>query len=315
MFDYDDINLIPNKCIVKSRSECDTAIKIGNHWFKMPIVPANMEAVIDEKLATKLALNNQFYIMHRFNTDNLKFIHDMKSAELVSSVSIGVSDADFQFIETIHLSPEMRPDFITIDIAHGHSDRVERMIKTIKDNGIESFVIAGNVSSPDACYEMSRIWNADMLKVGIGPGSACTTWNATGFGSRNMQAYFVKECAESASVPIIADGGIKHHGDIAKSLVLGASVVMIGGMLSGFLDSPGTMVEHEGQFFREFWGSASEFQSNKKDRIEGKKYLVELKNRTVLDEYVKIKESLQSAISYAGGKDLSAFSNVEFVTR
>jgi GMP reductase len=144
--------------------------------------------------------------------------------------------------------------------------------------------------------------------------SACTTWNATGFGSRNKQGYFIKECASASSDKmLIADGGIKHHGDIAKALVLGADLVMIGGLLSGFADSPGAVVEHDNKKFKEFWGSASAFQSNKTSRIEGKKYLVELKNRSILHEYTSIKESLQSAISYAGGKDLSAFLSVKYV--
>lgn len=143
--------------------------------------------------------------------------------------------------------------------------------------------------------------------------SACTTWNSTGFGSRNMQAYFVKECALHCKALVIADGGIKHHGDISKALVMGADVVMIGGMLAGFIDSPGEIVEHDNKRFKEFWGSASEFQGNKKNRIEGKKYLVELKNEILLQEYQKITESLQSAISYAGGKNLTDFMTVEYV--
>lgn len=314
MFDYDDINLIPNKCVINSRSECDTSKKIGKKKFKLPIVPANMEAVIDENLALKLALNDYFYIMHRFNVNATQFISNMKNVGAFASISIGVSDSDFEFIDSVRKNNDLQPEYITIDIAHGHAIRMEKMLKKIKDSGLKSFIIAGNVSSTEACSDLEE-WGADGIKVGIGPGSACTTWNSTGFGSRNMQAYFVKECALHSKALIIADGGIKHHGDISKSLVMGADVVMIGGMLAGFMDSPGEIVEHNGKRFKEFWGSASEFQSNKKNRIEGKKYLVELKNEVVLQEYQKITESLQSAISYAGGKDLTDFMTVEYVTK
>lgn len=313
MFDFDDINLIPNKCIVNSRSECDTSIKIGPRSFDLPIMPANMEAVIDEDVAIKLALHNQFYVMHRFNVNNIQFINMMHEARLFASISIGINDKDFELIRTLKAS-NISPEYITIDIAHGHSVKMEQMLKTIKDVGLDSYLIAGNVASPEAVYDLQD-WGADGIKVGIGPGSACTTWNATGFGSRNKQAYFIKECSAAikANKMLIADGGIKHHGDIAKALTLGADLVMIGGMLSGFADSPGAVVEHDNKKFKEFWGSASEFQSNKKSRIEGKKYLVELKNRSILHEYTSIKESLQSAISYAGGKDLSSFLLVKYV--
>jgi len=310
-FDFNDINLIPNKCVVDSRSECDTSITVGKRTFKLPIMPANMEAVIDEDLAIKLAMFNQFYVMHRFKVDNVKFIQTMQEAGLFSSISIGINDADFELIKTLQRI-NLKPDYITVDIAHGYALKMEKMLKTLKDSSLDSFVIAGNISTPEAAFELGE-WGADAIKVGIGPGSACTTWNATGFGSRHMQAYFIQECAKYCKKMLIADGGITHHGDIAKALTLGADMVMIGGMLSGFTDSPGSVVEHGNQKFKEFWGSASEFQSNKTSRIEGKKYLIELKNRSVLQEYERITESLQSAISYAGGKDLSAFLKVKFV--
>lgn len=144
--------------------------------------------------------------------------------------------------------------------------------------------------------------------------SACTTYPATGFGSRNCQASVVLECSSVSKVPIIADGGIKEPGDISKSLVMGASMVMIGGMLSGYDDSPGHKIFIDGKYFKEFWGSASQHQSNKTNRIEGKKILVEYKDRSLLDGYQYLKECLQSAISYGGGKDLSCFNSVKWIT-
>lgn len=169
MFDYDDINLIPNKCVINSRSECDTSKKIGKKKFKLPIVPANMEAVIDEKLALKLAINDYFYIMHRFNINAIEFITNMKNLGTFASISIGVSDADFKFIDQIKEAKDLQPEYITIDIAHGHAIKMEKMIKKIKDSDIKSFTIAGNVSSPEACGDLED-WGADGIKVGIGPG-------------------------------------------------------------------------------------------------------------------------------------------------
>jgi len=211
-------------------------------------------------------------------------------------------------------SNKIRPDFVTIDIAHGHSIKMEAMLKWIhKTFPNPPFIIAGNVSTAEGVKDLEK-WGADAIKVGIGPGSACTTYNATGFGSRKAQASVIAECAKARiNCHIIADGGIKDPGDIAKSLVLGAHMVMIGGMFSSLTDSPGSVVTgHDGQLYKEFWGSASAFQSGKNNRIEGTKKLLPLKSRSILEEMQHLQECLQSAISYAGGEDLDAFKQVEY---
>ena len=116
----------------------------------------------------------------------------------------------------------------------------------------------------------------------------------------------------SYKTPIIADGGIKVPADIAKSIVLGATMVMVGGMMSGFKDSPGNLIDLNGMKKKEFWGSASQFQSNKTNRIEGTKILVEYKDKSILDEMVYLQECLQSSISYGGGNSLSSLKNVKW---
>ena len=263
MFDYNDINLIPRMCVVKSRNECDTSFRFGNLYFRLPVVPANMECVINEELAVKLAQHHYFYIMHRFNVDVVGFCKKMISENLFTSISLGVNSDSYSDIDRLTLN-SIYPDYITIDIAHGHSIKMKEIIHYIKNTLPKSFIIAGNVSTPEAVIDLEA-WGADAIKVGIGPGSACTTYNATGFGSRGAQASIIKECAKVVKKAfIIADGGISHHGDIAKSLVLGASMVMIGGMFSGLSDSPGSIVQgNDGQTYKEFWGSASAYQSNK----------------------------------------------------
>jgi GMP reductase len=141
--------------------------------------------------------------------------------------------------------------------------------------------------------------------------SACTTWPATGFGSKNCQASTILDCSKYY-IPIIADGGIRVPADIAKSMVLGATMVMVGGMMSGFKDSPGSLIDVNGIKKKEFWGSASQFQSGKSNRIEGTKYLIDFKDRSILDEMSYLKECLQSSISYGGGKDLKSLKNVKW---
>jgi len=317
-FDFSDINLIPRKCIVKSRSECDTTFNLGEFTFFLPVVPANMECVINEDIAIKLSRKGYFYIYHRFG-NTVAFAMRMKKEGLPISISIGVNKEAYDIINYLYKNGIV-PDFITIDIAHGHCVKMEGILgwlHTIYNNrqDIERpFLIAGNVSTAEAVRDLES-WGADAIKVGIGPGSACTTYNATGFGSRGCQASVIQECAAARkkNTRIIADGGIQHHGDIAKALVLGADIVMVGGMFSGLTDSPGAIVKGvDGHNYKEFWGSASAFQSGKNGRIEGKKNLIPLKDHSIFDELSGIRESLQSAISYGGGKNLSCFKDVTY---
>jgi GMP reductase len=312
-FDYQDINLIPRLCIVNSRSECDTRVKLGSHVFNMPVVPANMECVINSEIAIKLSMAGYFYIYHRFNTDILNFALAMKNLGLLLSISVGVNQDDYETL-TILKNESCVPDFITIDIAHGHSLKMQAMIKWIAENLPTVFIIAGNVSTAEASKDLES-WGAHAIKVGIGPGSACTTYNATGFGSRHIQASVIQECASAVTTAqIIADGGIKDPGDIAKSLVLGADMVMVGGMFSALTDSPGSTVRgSDGQLYKEFWGSASAFQNGKSNRIEGTKKLLPLKNNDTIQEMTYLKECLQSAISYGGGNNLLVFNDVKYV--
>lgn len=133
VFDYEDIQLIPNKCIVNSRSECDTTVQLGKFSFKMPVVPANMQTIIDESIAEFLAENGYFYIMHRFYEDQrIPFIKKMQSRGLFTSISVGVKGYEYDFVKQL-AEEKLNPDYITIDIAHGHSDPVINMIKHIKN--------------------------------------------------------------------------------------------------------------------------------------------------------------------------------------
>ncbi|TGB01953.1 GMP reductase [Halobacillus salinus] len=311
VFDYEDIQLIPAKCIVNSRSECDTTTTLGKHSFKLPVVPANMQTILDENVARFLAEEGYFYIMHRFEPETRKrFINDMKQNELISSISVGVKDEEYGFIEELK-NEGLNPDYITIDIAHGHSQAVIDMIQHIKQNLPETFVIAGNVGTPEAVRELENA-GADATKVGIGPGKVCITKLKTGFGTGGWQLAAVRWCAKAASKPVIADGGIRTHGDIAKSIRFGATMVMIGSLFAGHEESPGELIEEEGQKFKEYFGSASEYQKGERKNVEGKKMIVPYKG-SLKDTLVEMQQDLQSAISYAGGTNLDAIRHVDYV--
>ena len=311
VFDYEDIQLIPNKCIVDSRSECDTSIKFGPKTFKIPVVPANMQTIIDEKLAEKLAANDYFYVMHRFETETrIGFIKDMNQKGLFTSISVGIKPDEFKFIDSL-VAEKLTPDYITIDVAHGHSDRVIEMIKYIKKNLPGSFLIAGNVGTPEGIRELENA-GADATKVGIGPGKVCITKLKTGFGTGGWQLAAIRLCAKAASKPIIADGGVRNDGDIAKSIRFGADMVMIGSLLAGHKESPGKVIEKDGQKYKAYYGSASQYQKGEYKNVEGKRMLIPYKG-DIMDTLNEMKQDLQSSISYAGGKDLKSLRKVDYV--
>ena len=295
---------------MQSRSECDTSVTLGQHSFRLPVVPANMKTVVNESICEWLANNGYFYVMHRFDLDNVQFVKDCKAKNMFASISLGVKQADYDTVAQL-LAVDLVPDFITIDIAHGHSDNVQRMIAHLKEKMPSAFVIAGNVGTPEAIIDLEN-WGADATKVGIGPGKVCITKLKTGFGTGGWQLSALKWCARVATKPIIADGGIREHGDIAKSIRFGASMVMIGSMLAGHEESPGQTVEVDGKLYKEYYGSASDFNKGEYKHVEGKRILEPIKGQ-LQNTMREMQEDLQSSISYAGGTQLLDIRKVNYV--
>jgi len=310
IFDYDNILLLPRRCRVESRSECDPAVEFGGRRFRLPVVPANMRTVIDASIAEFLAREGCFYVMHRFDLDSVAFAERMRAQGLLVSISSGVRPADHAVIDRLAASG-CGADYVTIDIAHGHADSVRRTIEHIKTRLPQAFVIAGNVGTPEAVIDLEN-WGADATKVGIGPGKVCITRLKTGFGTGGWQLSALKWCARVATRPIIADGGIRHHGDIAKSVRFGAAMVMIGSLFAGHEESPGTTVEVDGRLYKEYYGSASDFNKGEYRHVEGKRILEPIKGR-LADTLREMREDLQSSISYAGGRVLADLRRVNYV--
>lgn len=311
VFDFEDVQMIPNKSIVQSRSECDTSIKFGPREFKIPVVPANMQTVMNEELAVWFAENDYFYIMHRFDEEGrIPFVKMMHEKGLFASISVGIKDYEYDFVRQL-AEEKIVPEYITIDVAHGHSEYVIDMIRFVKEYLPETFLIAGNVGTPEAVRELENA-GADATKVGVGPGRVCITKLKTGFGTGGWQLAAVRACAKAATKPIIADGGIRHNGDIAKAVRFGASMLMIGSLFAAHEESPGKSREIDGKMYKEYFGSASEHQKGEHKNVEGKIEMIRARGK-LIDTLVEMQQDLQSAISYAGGNKLEAIRHVDYV--
>ena len=310
IFDYDNILLLPRKCRVESRSECDAGVVLGGRRFRLPVVPANMKTVVDETISLWLAKNGYFYVMHRFDLDNVAFVERMHAQGVFASISLGVKQPDYDTVDAL-AAANLVPEYVTIDIAHGHADSVKNMIAFLKTKLPQAFVIAGNVGTPEAVIDLEN-WGADATKVGIGPGKVCITRMKTGFGTGGWQLSALKWCARVATKPIVADGGIREHGDIAKSVRFGATMVMVGSMLAGHEESPGQTVEEGGRLYKEYYGSASDFNKGEYRHVEGKRILEPVKGK-LADTLREMEEDIQSSISYAGGRKLLDLRKVNYV--
>jgi GMP reductase len=323
---YDNINLIPKYSKLESRSLADTSVDLCGWKFKLPCLPANMQDVINVDIAKFLSENGYFYIYHRFGKspkgtdifiDNnlssfcLAFLANHDNWKLIS-ISTGVNEDSLKELKQIK-EYSLRVDFITIDVALGHHLKVKNRTQWLKENFPNTKIIAGNVATPEA-YNDLGYWGADIIKVGIGQGSICTTRYQTGFSKPMfscvkdiLDTYNKNYIGEPNLKPIIADGSIKHIGDISKSLVAGSTIVMSGKLFASCIDSPAQIVNNQ----KQYRGSTSFAVKKHNKHIEGKTIELEA-DITIKERLIEIQEALQSAISYAGGHNLEAFKNVDY---
>jgi len=257
--------------------------------------------------------------MHRFDHDIFGFVKDANEVSFNNvSISVGIQNKDKALITNLANS-KLRVDFITIDVAHGHHSKVADQIKFIKDTLPKTRVIAGNVATRNG-VEYLAVAGADAVKVGIGGGYACTTKDKTGFTYPMFSC--VMECTNTETsnfdIPVIADGGVRCNGDIAKALVAGAKMVMCGSIFAACSDSPAPVVKDaSGRRYKQYYGSASIHNKIDKKNIEGTMKLMDTDSFTYEEKLLEIIQDLQSAISYAGGCNLNAlnFSKVGYGVR
>lgn len=326
---FDDITLVPRYNDIPSRKNVDTSVQFGDLSLKIPILSANMNTVTGPKMAHEMHHLGGLGFLHRFCSieDNIEMYKDSThlSADTTTVsvgeavVSLGVNEAMDRYL-ALH---EVGAKYFCIDVAHGHSKEVGKLITDIKNYDSNVFIVAGNVcTSTGAEYLAEK--GADAIKIGIGPGSVCSTRVQTGFGVPQFSA--IRECRSTVSenMLLIADGGIRSPGDAVKAFVAGADAVMLGGMFAGCDETPGEIIIENRSYYTEdntfvdipierykiFRGMASkeaqeEFMGDMKDwkTSEGIEIRVAAKG-PVSDVISNLMGGIRSGMTYAGSNNL-----------
>lgn len=268
---FDDVLLIPAESHVLP-NEVDLSTKLAdNIKLNIPLVSAGMDTVTEGAMAIAMALQGGLGVVHKNmsiqaqagEVANVKSVvvpsNTTKAAvddqnRLLCAAAVGVTSDTFERAEALL---EAGADAIVIDTAHGHSAGVLRKIKEIRDHFPKQTLIAGNVATGDATRALFDA-GVDVVKVGIGPGSICTTRIVAGVGVPQITAiYDAASAAREYHKPIIADGGIKYSGDVVKALAAGGNAVMLGSMLSGTTEAPGDIFEDNGKKYKRYRGMGS----------------------------------------------------------
>lgn len=242
-YTFDDVLLMPCRSAVESRFHVNVEAQFTKrHRIKLPVVAANMDTISEAEMCTAMNAIGAAAILHRFMTieEQVAQVKKIKAGiPGVIAASVGVNQDSKERADAL---VNAGAQILTVDIAHGHSESMIEMVRYLKAKFPQVDVIAGNVATPKATEDLIAA-GADAIKVGIGPGSMCTTRIITGVGMPQLTAVSVcSAIARKSGVPVIADGGIKTSGDAMKALAAGASTVMVGGVLSGAIETPGEIV-------------------------------------------------------------------------
>jgi IMP dehydrogenase len=315
-YTFDDVLLIPKFSSIKSRSDVDLSVTLRkNIKLKMPIVSANMKNVTGPHMAKEIAAMGGLAILHRFFRDPVKdqieAINRFKIPTTNVGVSVGVQREDF---ESISAFVDAGIKIVCVDVAHGDHMSCISMVNYIHSNFPHLLLIAGNVANPNGALRLAEA-GADVIKVGVGPGSLCTTRVETGNGVPQLTA--ISEACDALDkfnsnledgIKIISDGGIKRAGDIVKALCF-ADCVMLGNVLAGTDEAPGDTITIDGKTYKQYAGSST----HKTNHVEGVSGLVPTKG--CVENIIKnLLEGVRSGCSYQGVKNLNDLkNNPEFV--
>lgn len=306
-FTFDDVLIEPGYSTIRSRSLVDLSTKIGHIKLNIPIVAANMDTVCEYNMAKFMDDNGSFGVIHRNVPlkDRFACVQSLHK----SAVAFGVNE-DLDTV--VSEANKYRTAILVLDIAHGDSEHAHKALKyVVQGLNYNAVFVGGNVATPKAVARMVEA-GADAVKVGIGPGAACSTRIMTGVGVPQLSA--IMECsleADVQNVSVIADGGIRNPGDAAKALAAGADTVMVGSMFAGTHEAPGGIWVHNGKEYKVYRGMASsEAGSGYPEGVSG---YVQYKGAAskVIDEF---KKGISSTCSYVGVQNLSDLqTNANFI--
>ncbi len=314
---FDDVLLLPKYSNVLP-SNTDISLKLTKKIFlKVPFLTSAMDTVTESKMAIAIAREGGMGVIHR-NLDiknQSKEVKKVKNKKLLVGAAVGTNIDDLERVRSLTSNGV---DLIVIDTAHGHSEKVLRILSKIKKVIKSVPVCVGNIATGDAAKKLYNS-GADIIKVGIGPGSICTTRMVAGIGVPQISAVIeVKKALNKKNIKIISDGGIKFSGDIAKALAAGADAIMMGSIFAGTNESPGRKFTYKGKIYKQYRGMGSigamssgsanrYFQKNFKDKSkfvpEGVEGRVEYKGK-VSNIIYQLQGGLRSSMGYIGAKDL-----------
>ncbi|NRB50162.1 MAG: GMP reductase [Saprospiraceae bacterium] len=314
---FKDVMIRPKRSTLKSRAQVSVDrtfvfLHGGPSWTGVPIMAANMDTVGTFEMATALAQHGLFTAIHKHYSKDAWASFLAQAPETVAefiAISTGTGQGDLDRLTQLLASfPQLR--FICIDVANGYSEHFVEFVKRTREQFPDKVIIAGNVVTGEMVEEL-LLAGADIIKVGIGPGSVCTTRVKTGVGYPQLSA--IIECADAAhglGGQIIADGGCKIPGDIAKAFGGGADFVMLGGMLAGHDESGGELIEKDGKQVKLFYGMSSKTAMTKyaggvADYRASEGKTVEIPYKGAVEETVKdMLGSLRSTCTYVGASRL-----------
>jgi IMP dehydrogenase len=325
---YDDVLLVPKRSGLVSRKLVDTKTYLTSKiQLQIPLISANMDTVTESGMAIAMAKLGGIGIIHRFLSieDQVKEVEKVKSeGNLLVGAAVGAKNG---FLERTEELIKAGADVIVVDIAHGHSDHAIQAVSDIKKKFPKCNLIAGNVATKEGTLDLIKA-GADAVKVGVGPGSLCTTRIVTGCGvpqlTAVLDAVFV---AKKYHIPVIADGGIKVSGDITKALAAGASTVMLGSLLAGCREAPGVIVSENNKKYKLIRGMASLKANIEKNKHEQNgngfglsDYVAEgVEARVLCNGYVEevvnqLIGGLRSGMSYCGSENIEMlWKQAEFI--
>jgi IMP dehydrogenase len=313
---FDDVLLIPQYSDIYSRKEIkikQNLKNVGN--FSLPIISSPMDTITEGRMSCAIGDAGGISIVHRYNTieEQTNIIKDVVSLGNQVGAAVGVGD---DFLERSVALANVGVSFLCIDVAHGHHSKVRSALEALRAAFSDTMhIMAGNVATLEAFNDLSD-WGADSIRIGIGGGSICSTRIQTGHGMPTLQS--VMDCAQSdRDAALIADGGIRTSGDIVKALAAGADFVMVGSLLAGTDETPGSVIHTKNGREKVYRGMASkEAQRSWRNRvssIEGVSHTVPLKGPAgdVLEE---LRVGITSGISYSGAHDIGSLqSTAKFI--